>query len=30
VTKLISVLLDSSLELLGPGIVSHASWLLKL
>ena len=30
VFKLISVLLYGSLELLGPGVVSHACWLLKL
>ena len=30
VFKLISVLLLGSLELLGPGLVSHADWLLKL
>ena len=30
VFKLISVLLLGSLELLGPGIVSHADWFLKL
>ena len=30
VFKLISVLLLGSLELLGPGFVSHADWLLKL